>query len=59
MKCPICKKEMTIHDELEYSEEYSILYCSPDCATTDYFDKAESHPVDVDKKQEYLERVKK
>ncbi len=40
--CPVCNKEMTLKDELEYSEEYSKLYCSPDCATTDYFEKAKS-----------------
>ena len=55
--CPICGKEMTTKDELEHSEEYGTLYCSPDCAITDYFDKAQSRPIEGDHwKQKYLER---
>lgn len=54
--CPICGKEMTVKDELEYSEEYCTLYCSPDCAMSDYFDRARSIKVDERDKQKYLER---
>lgn len=54
--CPICYKEMTVKDELEYSEEYCTLYCSPDCAMSDYFDRARSIKVDENYKQKCLER---
>lgn len=57
-ECPICKKIMTVEDELEYSSEYSELYCSPDCAVTDYMDKACSKPIPEEKRKVFVMTAK-
>ncbi len=53
-RCAMCKKPMTVNDELEYSNEYDELYCSPDCAMTDYFKRAGSIKIEQKDKKKYL-----
>ena len=46
MKCRNCKKVITKDmEELEYSDEFTAIFCSPSCAMNYYFDQAGSIPV--------------
>lgn len=59
MKCarPGCNNEINENTkDIEYSQDLCEYYCSPDCATTVYFDKMGSRPVDWN---EILEEDKK
>ncbi|RPF43368.1 hypothetical protein EDD70_2332 [Hydrogenoanaerobacterium saccharovorans] len=53
--CKTCKQALTDKMELEYSQEATELFCSPNCAMDFYFNRMESKPVTF---EEALELIK-
>ncbi len=51
-KCKNCEKVITEKDEIEYSEENCEIYCSPDCATNDYYVIMRSGPISFEEMKE-------
>jgi len=45
--CKFCKKPLTTNMQLEYSEEISEIFCSPDCAITYYFEYMRSKLIEI------------
>ncbi len=56
--CSCCGEELKIDMEIEYSQFLGEYYCSPDCATTRYFDYMGSKPIDKDMFNDYWIEVK-
>jgi hypothetical protein len=44
--CRSCRKELTKDMEVEYSQTLTEFFCSPDCATSHYYEYMMSSPVD-------------
>lgn len=51
--CGQCEKVLTKDMEVEYSREIGEYFCSPDCATTRYYDYMSSSPLESDVFDEY------
>ena len=54
MRCGNCGKKITKKMEIEYSRDFTNVFCCPDCATTFYYEQAESRPVDYDEAVELV-----
>ncbi len=52
MRCEVCGKILRTHMEIEWSKELNEFYCSPDCATTRYFDYLDSRQLEPDNFEE-------
>lgn len=44
--CGNCKKQLIENMEIEYSDYLCEYFCSPDCATTKYFEFMGSKPLE-------------
>jgi len=45
MKCANCNEELDQEMDIEYSQELTLYFCSPKCATHYYFEEMRSIPV--------------
>ncbi len=51
--CKQCKKVLTKDMEMEFSNHSCEVFCSPDCATTFYYEAMMSFPINM---RELVER---